>query len=264
MNPAGKFESVRTFPSTLMSRCITILLTSGFVNAYFKRLRKKITNGRDSLNLCGPWDGRGANVPPNLSNIHAFGACKRFKCFLGPRAYNHKYKRLEKFFWRREKFLNILKASKICRMVVVYTISCMKECQNLHVHRGHKFWLFSWKLSKSTILLYVLTLFWFFNDKIHAFLILFVYFLLENLKIFWNLTHHVSKQRTERKSWHHVQSLEYILKRSIGCGCDLCFVFVVSSSSGIARTIRYVFHLFIYKKYLYDDLPTIFSASVGE
>lgn len=86
MNPAGKFESVRTFPSTLIKRCITILVTSELVNAYFSRLRKKMTNGRDSRSLWGPWDGRGAKTPPNLSNIHAFGACKRFKCFLGPRA----------------------------------------------------------------------------------------------------------------------------------------------------------------------------------
>jgi hypothetical protein len=35
-------------------------------------------------------DGRGANVPPILSNIHAFGAAKRFKCFLGPLAYKNK------------------------------------------------------------------------------------------------------------------------------------------------------------------------------
>lgn len=86
MKPAGKFGSVRTFPSTLIKRCITIFVTSEFVRAYFKRLRRKITKGKDSRNLCGPVDGRGANTPPNLSNIHALGACKRFKCFLGPRA----------------------------------------------------------------------------------------------------------------------------------------------------------------------------------
>lgn len=43
--------------------------------------------GSDSLNLCGPVLGLGAKTPPNLSNIHDFGAAKRFKCFLGPRAY---------------------------------------------------------------------------------------------------------------------------------------------------------------------------------
>ena len=67
---------------------MTIFLVSVFVKAYFKRLRKKITKGSDSRNLCGPVEGRGAKVPPNLSNIHAFGAAKRFKCFFGPRAYN--------------------------------------------------------------------------------------------------------------------------------------------------------------------------------
>lgn len=51
-----------------------------------------MTSGNDSRNLCGPVDGRGANTPPNLSNIHAFGAFKRFKCFFGPRAYNRNQK----------------------------------------------------------------------------------------------------------------------------------------------------------------------------
>jgi hypothetical protein len=45
-----------------------------------------MTKGNDSRNLWGPVDGRGAKTPPNLSNIHDFGAAKRFKCFLGPRA----------------------------------------------------------------------------------------------------------------------------------------------------------------------------------
>lgn len=69
---------------------MTILVTSQFVRAYFNLLRRKMTNGRDSLNLWGPVEGRGAKTPPNLSNIHAFGAFKRFKCFLGPRAWNFK------------------------------------------------------------------------------------------------------------------------------------------------------------------------------
>ena len=30
-------------------------------------------------------DGLGANTPPSLSNIHDFGAQRRFKCFFGPR-----------------------------------------------------------------------------------------------------------------------------------------------------------------------------------
>lgn len=67
-------------------------------NAYFKRLRRKITSGKDSRNLCGPVDGRGANTPPNLSNIHAFGAAKRFKCFFGPRAYETGQREREKTF----------------------------------------------------------------------------------------------------------------------------------------------------------------------
>lgn len=71
---------------------MTIFVTSLLVSAYFKRLRRKITNGNDSRSLCGPVDGRGANTPPNLSNIHAFGAAKRFKCFLGPRAWRVKQK----------------------------------------------------------------------------------------------------------------------------------------------------------------------------
>lgn len=92
MNPAGKLGSVRTLPSTLIRRCITILVTSVLVRAYFSLLRRKITNGSDSRSLCGPWDGRGANTPPNLSNIHALGAARRFKCFLGPRAYENNRK----------------------------------------------------------------------------------------------------------------------------------------------------------------------------
>lgn len=87
---------MRTLPSTLIKRCITILVTSAPFKAYFKRFLKKIIIGKDSRNLCGPVDGRGAKTPPNLSNIHALGAAKRFKCFLGPRAYNaisHKFKK---------------------------------------------------------------------------------------------------------------------------------------------------------------------------
>lgn len=86
MNPAGYVGSVRTLPSTLIKRCITIFVTSAPLRAYFRRFLKKIIKGNDSLNLCGPVDGRGAKTPPNLSNIHAFGAAKRFKCFLGPLA----------------------------------------------------------------------------------------------------------------------------------------------------------------------------------
>lgn len=66
--------------------------------AYFKRLRRKMTSGNDSRNLCGPVDGRGAKTPPNLSNIHAFGAFKRFKCFFGPRAYRNIKKKITNCF----------------------------------------------------------------------------------------------------------------------------------------------------------------------
>lgn len=90
MNPAGQFGSVRTLPSTLIRRCMTILVTSELVRAYFSLFRRKITKGRHSLSLCGPVDGLGAKTPPNLSNIHAFGACKRFKWCLGPRACKNK------------------------------------------------------------------------------------------------------------------------------------------------------------------------------
>lgn len=86
MKPAGQVGSVRTLPSTLIKRCITILVTSAPFKAYFRRFLKKIIKGNDSRNLCGPVEGRGANTPPNLSNIQALGAAKRFKCFLGPRA----------------------------------------------------------------------------------------------------------------------------------------------------------------------------------
>lgn len=68
---------------------MTILVTSVLFRAYLRRLRRKMTSGSDSRSLCGPVDGRGANTPPSLSNIHALGAAKRFKCFLGPRACIH-------------------------------------------------------------------------------------------------------------------------------------------------------------------------------
>ncbi len=85
-----------------------MLLTSRLFKAYFKRLRSKTINGKLSRNLCGPGEGRGAyhinkeknnliklyiqkyflitKVPDNLSNIHDFGAARRFKCLRGPRA----------------------------------------------------------------------------------------------------------------------------------------------------------------------------------
>jgi len=60
--------SVRTFPSTLISRCLTIAVTSRPVNAYFNLLRRKITRGKDSRSLWGPGDGRGAWREDDMSN----------------------------------------------------------------------------------------------------------------------------------------------------------------------------------------------------
>ena len=86
MNPAGYVGSVRTLPSTLISLCMTIFVTSELFKAYLRRLRRKTTIGKDSLNLWGPVLGLGAKTPPNLSSIHDLGAAKRFRCFFGPRA----------------------------------------------------------------------------------------------------------------------------------------------------------------------------------
>lgn len=60
MNPAGKVSSVLTFPSTLISRCLTMAVTSFPVKAYFNRFRRKTVRGRDSRSLWGPGEGRGA------------------------------------------------------------------------------------------------------------------------------------------------------------------------------------------------------------
>ena len=60
MKPAGKVSSVRTLPSTLIRRCLTIAVTSRPVKAYFNRLRRKTVRGSDSRSLWGPGDGRGA------------------------------------------------------------------------------------------------------------------------------------------------------------------------------------------------------------
>lgn len=79
--------SVLILPSTLIVRCLTIFSTSDLVMAYLSLFLNIMMRGNDSLSLCGPGDGRGANTPPSLSNIHDFGAAKRFKCFFGPRAF---------------------------------------------------------------------------------------------------------------------------------------------------------------------------------
>jgi hypothetical protein len=47
-----------------------------------KKEREKNLNGVDDD---APGAGFGAKTPVSLSNIHDFGAFKRFKCFLGPR-----------------------------------------------------------------------------------------------------------------------------------------------------------------------------------
>merc|ERR1719428_168671 len=86
MKPAGKNISVRTLPSTLIKRCMTIILASLYVSAYLRRLRRRTINGKHSRILWGPADGRGAKTPLSLSSIHWDGANTRFKCFLGPRA----------------------------------------------------------------------------------------------------------------------------------------------------------------------------------
>lgn len=78
--------SVRTLPSTLIVRCLTIFSTSHLVIAYLSLFLNIIMRGNDSRSLCGPGDGRGANTPPNLSSIQDLGAANLFKCFLGPRA----------------------------------------------------------------------------------------------------------------------------------------------------------------------------------
>jgi hypothetical protein len=41
-------------------RSLRIILTSWYVRAYLRRLRRKMTRGRHSRSLCGPADGRGA------------------------------------------------------------------------------------------------------------------------------------------------------------------------------------------------------------
>jgi len=54
MIPHGKHLSMRIFPSTFTTRCIKIVVTSLYVNAYFNRLRKIKHNGKHSRCLCGP------------------------------------------------------------------------------------------------------------------------------------------------------------------------------------------------------------------
>lgn len=60
MKPAGYVLSVLTFPSTITCLCIKIEITSRYVRAYFNLFRMIMTNGKHSLDLCGPEDGLGA------------------------------------------------------------------------------------------------------------------------------------------------------------------------------------------------------------
>jgi len=46
--------SKRILPSTLTQRCMRMVVTSLYVNAYFKRLRRIKQSGRHSRDLCGP------------------------------------------------------------------------------------------------------------------------------------------------------------------------------------------------------------------
>ena len=55
------------------------------VRAYFSLFLRNNCMGIDSRSLWGPELQRVGKTPPNLSNIHDFGAGSRFKCFLGPR-----------------------------------------------------------------------------------------------------------------------------------------------------------------------------------
>nr|CAD7410961.1 unnamed protein product [Timema cristinae] len=59
-------------------------LRGDLVKAYLSLLRRNITKGNDSRNLCGPVLGLGAYTPPNLSNIHALGAWRRFNFYRQP------------------------------------------------------------------------------------------------------------------------------------------------------------------------------------
>merc|ERR1719386_113964 len=86
MKPAGKNMSVLTLLSTLISRCMTIILHSLYVRAYFSLLRSITMRGMHSRILWGPADGLGAHRPLSLSSIQCEGANMRFKCFFGPRA----------------------------------------------------------------------------------------------------------------------------------------------------------------------------------
>ena len=86
IKPAGKVKSVLTLPSTLINLCMTIFFASSYESAYLSLFLMNRIMGRDSLSLCGPELGLGANTPESLSSIQCLGAASLFKCFFGPRA----------------------------------------------------------------------------------------------------------------------------------------------------------------------------------
>lgn len=75
---------MRTFPSILIKRCLTMEVTSRPVKAYFSLLRRKTVRGRDSRSLWGPGEGRVAyevektkcsvlrQFPEIYGNVHKF------------------------------------------------------------------------------------------------------------------------------------------------------------------------------------------------
>src|SRR5579862_1645620 len=72
--PAGKLESVLTFPSTLTRRCWRMAVTSRLFKAYLRRFLMSVSNselgdylrkrikGRDSRPLCGPGEANCKNT----------------------------------------------------------------------------------------------------------------------------------------------------------------------------------------------------------
>tara|TARA_B100001175_G_scaffold26273_1_gene19392 strand:- start:122 stop:427 length:306 start_codon:yes stop_codon:yes gene_type:complete len=78
---------VRVIPSSFLHRSRvhhrqqSLFLLSLSRAFHFTRNKKKSKNNKSDV----PGAGFGAKTPVSLSNIHDFGAFKRFKCFFGPR-----------------------------------------------------------------------------------------------------------------------------------------------------------------------------------
>lgn len=78
---------VRVIPSSFLYRSRvhhrqrSLFLLSLSRSFHFTRNKKKSKNNKNDV----PGAGFGAKTPVSLSNIHDFGAFKRFKCFFGPR-----------------------------------------------------------------------------------------------------------------------------------------------------------------------------------